>query len=134
MTRYFVLQYNEKAHESERGKLAGMDSASGGYPWPAVTLGEDYLNHAHIWPESTEADIRKYAASFPQLTVRELHVSLVPREDEDRLADIRVYAANMDHLAEKAPVAMAVIRDLLTEVERLTTRLATLRERHESDA
>ena len=34
------------------------------------------MNHAHIWPESTETEMRKYAASFPELTVRELHVHL----------------------------------------------------------
>jgi hypothetical protein len=74
--RYFVLQYNETAHESERGKIAAIDTGSGGYPSPAVTLGKDFLSNAQIWPESEENVVRSYAVSFPQLSVRELHVTL----------------------------------------------------------
>jgi hypothetical protein len=76
MTKYFVLVYNEKAAPAQRGKLAGVDQGSGGYPWAAVTLGTDYLGLARIWPESEEVAMRMYAASFPELTVRELRVTL----------------------------------------------------------
>lgn len=65
----FVAQY-------EDGCLAGIDQASGGYPWKAYIPGtRDHLCGVKFWTSRIEAE--DYCKTSPELTVKEFRFQVV---------------------------------------------------------
>ena len=63
-----------KVFKYQNGQYAGMDHASGGYPYPTTLLFQ-----AHRWENRPEDEVDSYARSFPELILHYLKITV---EDE----------------------------------------------------
>jgi len=69
--------YTEEGFASQYikdGKLAGMDAPSGGYPYPTMDI-----QNVKVWETREEA--QKYVASFKELRVVQVQISLIAQSD-----------------------------------------------------